>query len=225
VKYLGERDRTRYKPDEQTGESTDGRAQAPPALIREGEKVQPDWLFRFLKNPFEIRPVTVLRMPRFNMSDEEAMALVNYFASVDKVNNPAAGVIYPYVAIPQRDEEYFRKMSIEYVDRLKKSKVPPDLVEPLKKQKLFAEGDTMYSVRVKELEPIWKQAYQEQLKDLEGKLKTARARAEKPKPEEKEGVEKAVKDLEQEIATLKKKGYQALQSLWEEKEAYVADGY
>src|SRR5262249_9081182 len=48
----------------------------PPTLIREGERVQPEWLFRFLRNPGIIRPqfsrdgaiekgIMVLRMPRF----------------------------------------------------------------------------------------------------------------------------------------------------------------
>src|SRR5262245_6688054 len=41
----------------------------PPPLIRQGERVQPDWLYKFLLNPTEIRPESymVLRMPKFNM--------------------------------------------------------------------------------------------------------------------------------------------------------------
>src|SRR5262249_34294576 len=38
----------------------------PPTLIHEGERVQPDWLYRFLLNPVKIRELTVLRMPQFN---------------------------------------------------------------------------------------------------------------------------------------------------------------
>src|SRR5262249_20796151 len=87
------------------------RAALPPPLFREGEKVQPEWLFKFLRNPPSIRPqrdektgsgTLLLRMPRFSMSDEEAMTLVNYFAAVDKVNNPGEGLHYPYVPMPQQ---------------------------------------------------------------------------------------------------------------------------
>src|SRR5207248_2790185 len=46
------------------------RSGLPPPLLREGEKVQPGWLFQFLRNPYPIRTVTILHMPRFNMSDE-----------------------------------------------------------------------------------------------------------------------------------------------------------
>ena len=44
----------------------------PPPLVGEGRKVQPDSLHKFLLDPFPIRPAVVLRMPRFNMSSNEA---------------------------------------------------------------------------------------------------------------------------------------------------------
>src|SRR5262249_28457912 len=89
----------------------------PPTLIREGERVQPDWLFRFLRNPGMVRPqfspnpdkgMLALRMPRFNMSDEDAQAIVNYFSAVDRMDNPAFGVNYPYLNMPHRQENYLR---------------------------------------------------------------------------------------------------------------------
>lgn len=72
---------------------------SPPPLFKEGQKVQTDWLYRFLKNPDQIRYSPVLRMPRFNMSDEEALILANYFAAADKVE-------YPYQKQPQQLETY-----------------------------------------------------------------------------------------------------------------------
>ncbi|MFN9968266.1 MAG: hypothetical protein ACK58T_00070, partial [Phycisphaerae bacterium] len=57
--------------------------QSPPPLLQEGFKVQTDWLYQFLLEPSKIRYTTVLRMPRFNMSREEARTLANYFAAVD----------------------------------------------------------------------------------------------------------------------------------------------
>jgi hypothetical protein len=61
----------------------------PPTLHGEGRKVQTDWLHRFLLDPHPIRPAAVLRMPKFNMSSQEAQTLANYFAAVD-------GAPYPY---------------------------------------------------------------------------------------------------------------------------------
>lgn len=68
-------------------------------LYKEGIKVQTPWLFRFLKNPEQFRYTTVLRMPRFNMSDSEAQILANYFAAVDDVE-------YPYQSIPQQEPQF-----------------------------------------------------------------------------------------------------------------------
>lgn len=57
---------------------------APPNLIGEGKKVQPSWLFTFLKDPeIKIRPWIRVRMPTFGFSDEEAGDLVNYFQALD----------------------------------------------------------------------------------------------------------------------------------------------
>lgn len=66
----------------------------PPPLVGEGHKVQTDWLYQFLLDPQPIRPAVVLRMPKFNMSPDEATSLVNYFAAVD-------GARHPYVADPR----------------------------------------------------------------------------------------------------------------------------
>ena len=62
----------------------------PPPLVREGQKVQTGWLHDFLLNPYPIRPAIIngLRMPKFNMSSEEAEKLVHYFAAVDDADYP-----------------------------------------------------------------------------------------------------------------------------------------
>ncbi|MBI2880053.1 MAG: c-type cytochrome [Candidatus Tectomicrobia bacterium] len=58
---------------------------APPVLAGEGAKVQPGWLFGFLKRPVPLRPWLAVRMPTFGLTDEEAAALVSYFsAQVEK---------------------------------------------------------------------------------------------------------------------------------------------
>jgi cytochrome c2 len=60
----------------------------PPPLLNEGKKVQPQWLHDFLLEPYPIRPAVFLRMPRFNMTSQEATALVNYFSAVDNADHP-----------------------------------------------------------------------------------------------------------------------------------------
>ena len=76
----------------------------PPPLFGEGIKVQTEWLYRFLREPDQIRFLkTGLRMPKFNMSSDEARILANYFAAAD-------GAIYPYEAIPQSDQGYLAEM-------------------------------------------------------------------------------------------------------------------
>jgi len=80
---------------------------SPPPLYKEGIKVQTPWLFRFLKNPEQLRYTTVLRMPRFNMSDQEAQTLANYFAAVDNVE-------YPYQSIPQQEPQFLVSMEEQF---------------------------------------------------------------------------------------------------------------
>jgi hypothetical protein len=80
---------------------------SPPPLYQEGIKVQTPWLYKFLKNPHQIRFTTVLRMPRFNMTDDEAMKLANFFSAVD-------GSPYPYQNVPQRESAYLAEMTTDH---------------------------------------------------------------------------------------------------------------
>ncbi len=72
---------------------------SPPPLVREGHKVQTPWLYQFLKEPEQIRHTTVLRMPKFNLDDAEALALANYFSAVD-------GAEFPYQSNPRQTNDY-----------------------------------------------------------------------------------------------------------------------
>lgn len=80
----------------------------PPPLFGEGQKVQTPWLYRFLKEPDQIRYTIAVRMPRFNLSDEEAQTLANYFAAAD-------GSSYPYQSIPQAESEYITESESKFV--------------------------------------------------------------------------------------------------------------
>jgi mono/diheme cytochrome c family protein len=59
-----------------------------PDLSYEGSRAQRPWLVNFLKNPQTLRPTLVLRMPQFNMTDEEAGILADYIGLV--LQSPAA---------------------------------------------------------------------------------------------------------------------------------------
>lgn len=80
----------------------------PPPLTGEGKKVQTGWLHDFLLEPYPIRPAVFLRMPKFNMSSEEATKLANYFAAVD-------GVAYPYAYAASRDRARLATLEAQYV--------------------------------------------------------------------------------------------------------------
>ena len=84
---------------------------SPPPLYQEGIKVQTAWLYSFLKNPHQIRFTTRLRMPKFNMSDDEAHALANYFAAVD-------GAEYPYQSVPERTPTYLARQNVVLHEQL-----------------------------------------------------------------------------------------------------------
>ena len=56
---------------------------APPNLNTEGAKVQPDWLFTFFHNPSIIRPNLQVRMPSFNLTDEDWNAIIRAFQHSD----------------------------------------------------------------------------------------------------------------------------------------------
>lgn len=86
-------------------------AYLPPPLVHEGRKVQSNWLHSFLLDPYPIRPATVLRMPKFNMSSEEATKLVNYFAAVEKAD-------YPYNYDPRTSESHLAAAEERHPHRL-----------------------------------------------------------------------------------------------------------
>lgn len=92
-------------------------ALAPPSLNGEGEKVQANWLFGFLKSPIPLRPWLRVRMPTFGLSDEEANLLVSYFNGLSKVKIPY--VYFDERKIPKGHLEAARIMfSKDYFDCL-----------------------------------------------------------------------------------------------------------
>ena len=94
-------------------------AWVPPPLTHEGKKVQASWLHDFLLDPYPIRPAVFLRMPKFNMTSDEATALVNYFAAHDNAK-------YPYEMTETRQDARLIRAEMEY-----RSLIPPsEIKEP-----------------------------------------------------------------------------------------------
>lgn len=201
--YLRQKDATVY-PDYKTQ-----RASAPPPLLREGEKAQPGWLFQFLRNPQPIRPLVVLRMPKFNMTDDEAMALVNYFAAVDKVSNPGVSVNYPYVAVPQRENDFWETKAREYVASM---------------------GEQKAQERLKAMQPTWEQILKEEIAQKERLVRVSEdavktAKVENDKKENQRVLDIARKSLDESKARLEKKDFKALDQQYLTRDAYAADAW
>ena len=53
-----------------------------PDLSLEGSRAQRSWMVAFLKSPQTLRPTLTLRMPQFNVTDQEAATLADYLAMV-----------------------------------------------------------------------------------------------------------------------------------------------
>jgi len=68
---------------------------APPILHYEGIKVQPNWMFQFLKAPYPIRPLTKATMPTFNLTESEIVDIVGFFQARDGIGHN------PFFATPE----------------------------------------------------------------------------------------------------------------------------
>jgi cytochrome c2 len=60
----------------------------PPRLTPEGARVQPDWLYAFLRGPILIRPWLNVRMPTFGLDDPNLNGVIRYFGSISNTVGP-----------------------------------------------------------------------------------------------------------------------------------------
>ena len=60
----------------------------PPMLTPEGARVQPDWLYAFLRGPIPIRPWLSVRMPTFGFDDQKLNGVMQYFGAVSNTVGP-----------------------------------------------------------------------------------------------------------------------------------------
>jgi mono/diheme cytochrome c family protein len=199
-------------------------AALPPPLLREGERAQPDWLFGFLRNPVPIRSqhtvdaqgnekgVLILRMPRFSLSEEDAMALVNYFAAVDKASNPGVKLDYPYVAVKEREDDYLAKQSQPYVARFSKAQIDQ---------------------RMQSMQPVWDRILEELMGDVTVKIAVAEKAANAAQGDDKKtadtrlaSLRDQLKDLQGQARQKDREGafYKEQRAEWK-KNAYAMDTY
>jgi cytochrome c2 len=69
----------------------------PPRLVREGQRVQPIWMYHFLGNVVPIRPTLAIRMPSFNLSLQDKNRIIAGFqqgATQGTYEEPAAEVTW-----------------------------------------------------------------------------------------------------------------------------------
>ena len=86
-----------------------------PELTREGEMVQPGWLFKFLKRPERIRWWQDARMPDYNLTDAESTTLTEYLMALSNqeapyVYTPPEQMVFP-LAIPGK--KYFTELKCQ----------------------------------------------------------------------------------------------------------------
>src|SRR6185295_15215598 len=60
----------------------------PPMLTPEGARVQPEWLYAFLKGPISIRPWLSVRMPTFGLDDPNLNGVIEYFGAISNTVGP-----------------------------------------------------------------------------------------------------------------------------------------
>jgi cbb3-type cytochrome oxidase cytochrome c subunit len=188
------------------------RSALPPPLVREGERVQPNWLYGFLLNPPPVRPESymMLRMPKFNLSGDDTRALVNYFSGVSRLTNPGAGVTPEYVDVHQRDELYWRARTADYIKRLKDEKKFDD--------------------KLKEMQPLWQDVLKRRIAEAESGLEAAKQAVKDAKGDEaRKQKQKELDTLEANLkswkAELDKKDSPQLRKQWEQTGAYAIDAY
>jgi cbb3-type cytochrome oxidase cytochrome c subunit len=191
------------------------RQSGPPQLLREGERVQPNWLFGFLKDPIRLRPLARLRMPKFSLSNEEATALVNYFSASAKRNNPNIGLKYPYVHVADTDD-YFADENRTYGERLRR----------YLGDRRNAEANDK---RSKQMAPVWQGLLEAQVEEAKKAVRDADKALKEAKGDDKKEAQKALgRAVARRKAAedkLKQKDYKEEQEEFLARSAFATDGF
>ncbi len=83
----------------------------PPPLVHTGAALRPEWLHDYLLRPFPVRPASLMRMPLYALSPEEAGKLVDFLAAIAGQPMHAAGESSPRrlrgeALTPERQERF-----------------------------------------------------------------------------------------------------------------------
>src|SRR5713101_4740492 len=60
----------------------------PPLLTPEGARVQPEWLYAFIRGPITIRPWLSVKLPTFGLNDQNLNGIIRYFGAVSNTIGP-----------------------------------------------------------------------------------------------------------------------------------------
>ncbi|MBI3089180.1 MAG: c-type cytochrome [Candidatus Tectomicrobia bacterium] len=91
-----------------------------PPLDFEGERVRPEWLFDFLKQPRSIRPWLRMRMPTFRLGDREALAITKFLETQRKRHDEPLPAKFRFAgrSEPELTDAAKKLMTPEYLDCL-----------------------------------------------------------------------------------------------------------
>ena len=164
VGYLTRKNPKDFPKDPGIGDSSKARPLVPPSLIGQGERTRPEWLYEFLMNPFPVRKMSILRMPKFNLSGNDAQSLVDYFAAIERQHNPGIGLTYPY-----EQNQSSRTPPARHASNRNRRNTSP--ASRSVKTTAAGKDTTLFDKRVGEMTPIW----QAVLKDYEGQKASIKA--------------------------------------------------
>src|SRR5262249_33771487 len=91
VGWLEQKEAKKFTKDAGLGDSSPARPFVPPSLVGLGAKGNPDWVYNYVRDPYQVRKMTLMRMPKFSLSPEDARALADYFGGVERIRNPDLG--------------------------------------------------------------------------------------------------------------------------------------
>jgi mono/diheme cytochrome c family protein len=114
----------------------DDEAMAPPYLLPEGSKVQENWLHDFLKMPTPIRPWLNIRMPSFQLTDQEITTISKYFLALHskelELRDYQPTQPDPkYLSVGKTLFNDLQCLSCHYTGRVPEGKTPADLAPNL----------------------------------------------------------------------------------------------
>ncbi len=86
----------------------------PPPLVRQGQMTEERWVREYLRDPYAIRPSSILRMPRYHLSPKEAEALAKFFETEADRRQKTLGIWYPSAKLaPDRGRERAGELGVE----------------------------------------------------------------------------------------------------------------